>query len=250
MRNAPPSTPTTSTGNGRDIAERLPLRELKKHRTAQVLRAKARDYFKRVPFDNAKLTDIARDAEVSATTVYAYFPTKLKLLYAVVGEENIETVEKARRLNTRSWNDAAEAFHAFARLFFRWFDSYHRSALRALLTSALAPRTEAHTEYSSIDELEASALADLVEALQQQRLVDPTLDARFLGRLLFNLMNAQFVAFVGDEALTVEEACASLRAQIQFIAPTWVPGRTREKENLERRAKRAPNSNLKTRSHA
>ena len=45
--------------------ERPPLRELKKQRTAQALRETARDYFKRVPFDEAKLTDIARDAEVS-----------------------------------------------------------------------------------------------------------------------------------------------------------------------------------------
>ncbi len=211
--------------------EKLPLRELKKQRTAQALRETARDYFKRVPYDEAKLTDIARDAEVSATTVYNYFATKLELLYAVVGEGNEEIVEKARKLNARDWNDSVDALYAFTKLFFRWFDSFQRSALQALLSAALVPRSDAHSQYASIDELEEGALNELVVALQEQRLVEPTLDPGFLSALLFNLMNAEFVAFVSDETRTVEASCASLRRQFEFISISWAPRRARPKDS-------------------
>ena len=211
--------------------DRPPLRELKKQRTAQALRETARDYFKRVPYDEAKLTDIARDAEVSATTVYNYFTTKLELLYAVVSEENVEVVEKAQKLNAREWSDSVDALHAFAKLLFRWFDSFQRSALQAVLSAALVSRSDEHFQYASIDELEERALKELIVALQKQRLVDPTLDAGFLSALLFNLMNAEFVAFVSDDTRSVETSCASLRRQFEFIASTWAPRRTRTKDS-------------------
>jgi AcrR family transcriptional regulator len=209
--------------------ESVPLRALKKQRTAQALRATARDYFKRVHFDHAKLTDIARDAEVSATTVYNYYPTKLALLYAVAGEENLEVVAKARKLTARQWTDAVEAIHAYAKLLFRWFDSFHRSALQAILASSLAPHTEAHTHYARIDELEAVALNELVVVLQEQRLIDSGIDAGFLGGLLFSVINAEFVNFVSDDSRTVEVSCVLLRRQLEFLSPAWAVRRTRTK---------------------
>src|SRR5512145_2855162 len=99
-----------------DVIDNLPLRELKKQRTARALRSTARDYFKRMSFDEAKLADIARDAEVSATTVYNYFSTKLELLYAVISEDNVGTIERAKKLQVRDWTDAVDAIHAFAKL--------------------------------------------------------------------------------------------------------------------------------------
>jgi AcrR family transcriptional regulator len=208
--------------------DRPPLRELKKQRTAQALRETARDYFKRMPFDEAKLTDIAQDAEVSATTVYNYFATKLELLYAVVGEENVEVVGKARKLNDREWSDSVDALYAFTRVLFRWFDSFQRSALQALLAAALVPRSTAHSAYASIDELEATALKELIVALQKQRLIEPTIDVEFLGGLFFNLINAEFVGFVGDETRSVDVSCNTLRRQFEFLANSWAPRRSRK----------------------
>jgi AcrR family transcriptional regulator len=214
--------------------DKLPLRDLKKHRTAQALRETARDYFERVPYDEARLTDIARDAEVSATTVYNYFATKVELLYAVVGEGNDAIIEKAAKLNARDWHDSVDALHALTKLFFRWFDSFQRSALQALLSAALVPRSDAHSQYARIDQLEERALRGLVVALQKQRLIEPTLDPEFLSVLLFNIMNAEFVSFVSDETRTAEVSCASLRRQFEFISSTWAPRRPSTKERTGR----------------
>lgn len=208
-----------------DVAEGLPLRELKKHRTAQALRATARRYFKRMPFEEAKLADIARDAEVSATTVYNYFSTKLELLYAVFREDNVDFADKARKLHSRSWRDATEAIVAFARLFFRWLDSYNRSAPQALVAAAFVSRSKEQTEYEHLDDLNAVAVTDLVVALQGQRLIEPTLDARFVAGIVFNLMNSEFFIFVGDEERSVEASCTALRRQLDFISTTWTPRR-------------------------
>jgi AcrR family transcriptional regulator len=215
----------------RDPIDSLPLRELKKHRTAQTLRATARAYFKRGSFDEAKLANIARDAEVSATTVYNYFATKLELLYAVIREDALEFVARAGKLRERNWDDATEAIVAFARLFFRWLDAYHRSVPQAVVAAALVSRGNEQSEYERLDDLNAAAVTELVVALQEQRLIAPALDARFIGRLLFSLINAEFLAFVADEGRSVEASCTSLRHQLEFIAPAWAPGRARTRRS-------------------
>jgi AcrR family transcriptional regulator len=197
------------------------LRERKKRRTAKVLRDTARDYFQRVPFDEAKLTDIADAAEVSAPTVYKYFPTKLELMYAVAREDNLEIVAKARKLHSRSWNDPVDALHALGKLLFRWFDSYDRSALQAIVAAAFQSRSKTHAEYEHLDDLNTGATIDLVRVLQQQRLIDEAVDPKFLGSLVFDLINAEFFALVGDGQRSVDAACASLRRRLQFIAPIW-----------------------------
>jgi AcrR family transcriptional regulator len=209
-----------------DTVDSPPLRALKKQRTAQALRTVARDYFKRVPFDEARLTDIARDAEVSASTVYNYFSTKLELLYAVIQEDELEIVAKAKKLHARKWSDAVAAIDALARLFFRWFDSYQRTALQALLAAAFVSRSKEHDNYVHFDEINVVTVTELITALQRQRLVDPALDTSFVGGLVFNLINAEFFNFVGDEGRSVEASSASLRRQLEFVAPIWTPKRS------------------------
>lgn len=210
-----------------NATEVAPLRALKKQRTAEALRATARSYLKDRPFDEARLSDIARDAEVSAKTLYNYFSTKLDLLYAVIQEDDIEFVKRARKLHARSWRDATEAIIAFARSFFGWLESYHRSALQALVAAAFVARSKEQSDYEHLDDLNEAAVVELVVALQAQRLIEPTLDAQLIGHLLFSLMDAEFYAFIGSEERTVDASCTSLRRQLEFIAPTWAPRRAR-----------------------
>jgi AcrR family transcriptional regulator len=212
-----------SGGTVTEVDEAVPLRALKKQRTAHALRASARDCFKRMPFDEAKLTDIARDAEVSATTVYRYFPTKLELLYSVFQEDNLEFVEKARKLHTRNWRSATEAMVAQARMFFQWIDSYHRSVSQALVAGAFVSRSKEQTEYEHLDDLNALSATDLIIALQGRGLIEATLDARLVGNLLFSLTNAEFYVFVGEKGRSVEVSCTALRRHLELVAPIWLP---------------------------
>jgi AcrR family transcriptional regulator len=57
------------------------LRELKKHKTRQLIAGTARELFAARGFENVSVAEIARAAEVSETTVFNYFPTKEDLVF-------------------------------------------------------------------------------------------------------------------------------------------------------------------------
>jgi AcrR family transcriptional regulator len=57
------------------------LRELKKHKTRQLITDTARELFAARGFENVSVAQIARAAELSETTVFNYFPTKEDLVF-------------------------------------------------------------------------------------------------------------------------------------------------------------------------
>jgi AcrR family transcriptional regulator len=63
------------------MGQELGLRELKKHKTRQIISDTARELFARRGFENVSVAEIARAAEVSETTVFNYFPTKEDLVF-------------------------------------------------------------------------------------------------------------------------------------------------------------------------
>jgi AcrR family transcriptional regulator len=63
------------------MAEELGLRELKKHKTRQLITDTARELFAAHGFENVSVAQIARAAELSETTVFNYFPTKEDLVF-------------------------------------------------------------------------------------------------------------------------------------------------------------------------
>jgi hypothetical protein len=150
----------------------------------------------------------------------------------VIQEDDLDTVARAKKLQSRTWGDAVAAIHALARLFFRWFDSYQRTALQALLAAAFVSRSKEHDDYVHLDEINIVAVTELIAALQRQRLIEPTLDPSFVGGLVFNLINAEFFNFVADEDRSVEASSASLRRQLEFIAPIWAPKRSRKDKDV------------------
>src|ERR1700733_14114522 len=59
----------------------LGLRELKKHRTRQLIAETARAMFVERGFDSVSVAEVARAAEVAEATVFNYFPTKEDLVF-------------------------------------------------------------------------------------------------------------------------------------------------------------------------
>jgi AcrR family transcriptional regulator len=71
------------------MAEEPGLRERKKQQTRQLITETARNLFVQRGFEHVTVAEVARAAEVSAATVFNYFPTKEDLVYS--GLERFET---------------------------------------------------------------------------------------------------------------------------------------------------------------
>ena len=87
------------------------LRELKKARIRETIAATAIRMFLEAGFDQVSITDIAREADVSRRTLFAYFPTKEDLVlqrFAHHGDEAARTV-RARRTDQHPLEALREA---------------------------------------------------------------------------------------------------------------------------------------------
>ena len=72
------------------------LRERKKQQTRQLIADTARELFAERGFEAVTVSDIARAADVSAQTVFNYFPTKEDLFYSRLEAFESELVAAVR----------------------------------------------------------------------------------------------------------------------------------------------------------
>jgi AcrR family transcriptional regulator len=86
------------------------LRERKKEQTRQQIAETARRLFGERGFEQVTVAEIAREAEVSAQTVFNYFPTKEDLVYWRLGAFESELLAAVRE---RGDAPALAAFRAF-----------------------------------------------------------------------------------------------------------------------------------------
>src|SRR5580692_4200834 len=78
------------------MTELMGLRERKKVRIRETIAATAIRMFLEAGFDQVSITDIAREADVSRRTLFAYFPTKEDLVLQRFADHEDETARTVR----------------------------------------------------------------------------------------------------------------------------------------------------------
>ncbi|HEX3888744.1 MAG TPA: TetR family transcriptional regulator [Phenylobacterium sp.] len=82
------------------MTDGMGLRERKKARLRETIAATAIRLFLKSGFDRVSITDIAREAEVSRRTLFAYFPTKEDLLLQRFADHEDEAARTVRARRT------------------------------------------------------------------------------------------------------------------------------------------------------
>lgn len=182
------------------------LREKQKaDRQSRILKA-AVIQFRNGEYRSVRIEDIAAMAGVSVGTVYNYYQTKGDILIAVVALEVEEVLEAGMAVVAAPPEDVETALLT---LIFGYYDHSLEYLSKDMWRSAMAlsiesPGTRNGQLYSRLDERLAAQVTDLIIALQGRGDIQPTLDARALGGLIFNNLNQNFIDFVKDEAMSLE----------------------------------------------
>lgn len=202
------------------------LRERQKVDRSRRILAAAVERFQRDGFREARIEDVAGDAEVSPGTVYNYFPNKGDLLMATVSLE-VEEVLAAGAVVVADPPPGAEA--ALMTL----IGAYYSHSLTylskemwraAMALSIEAPHTPNGERYAALDARLAAQVTELIARLQARGEVAAGLDACVLGEVVFNNLNQMFVAFVREETMTLDTLMARVAAQAGPLAQLMAPG--------------------------
>ena len=188
------------------------LREKQKaDRRGRILRA-AVARFRSVGYRAVRIEDLAEQAQVSVGTVYNYYRTKGDILIATVALEVEEVLEAGAALLADPPVGAQAAMRA---LIFGYYDhslNYLSKEMwrNAMALSIEAPETPNGVRYAELDAALAAQVTDMIATLQARGELSRDLDAGAMGKLMFNVLNQEFVDFVKDDAMTL----AGLRARI------------------------------------
>jgi AcrR family transcriptional regulator len=185
--------------------------ETKGHRTRRALLSVAIDRFARDGYRLTSVADIARDAGLSSTAAYAYFPNKEALFIAAVDEDAAGHIGEALATVLEGhWNGDWRTLMATL------LDALARHPLTRRVLAGLEPDfTVRLLGIGALDELR-KGLAELLAGEQLAGVVRPDIDARLVAGGLVTIVISILISLVqtgadpagvlGDEVVAVLEA--------------------------------------------
>jgi TetR/AcrR family fatty acid metabolism transcriptional regulator len=143
--------------------------------------------FARNGYFNAKVADIAREAEVADGTVYLYFKSKEEILHSIFDQKMAEAIESGRKLIAKI-NDPSEKLRRIAAL--------HLERLGADRDLAIVFQVELRGSTKFMREFSAAGFAEYLSLLRQtfeegQRsgVFRPDLNAKIVSKILFGALD-------------------------------------------------------------
>src|SRR6185312_7928153 len=201
--------PTTMTG--------LRARQ-KAGRRRDILDAAA-TLFKRDGFTAASIEQIAERAELSAGTLYNYFPSKGDLLLALVALDGQEVRAAGAALVAAP---PADPIKAVCRLLEIYVDHslvhLDKRLWRQMMANALAfADTALGAGYRDLDRMLAEQVSDLCRALQLDRRIPRRVDCEDAGQALFFVCNSLFMEFFADDAMPLARMKDRMFRQVHLL---------------------------------
>ncbi len=191
----------------------------KADRQARILQA-AVTLFRRDGYRAARIEDLAQMAEVSPGTVYNYYGTKGDILIATVAMEVEEVLSAGAAIIADPPEGVREAIIDLISVYYDHSLKYLSKEMwrTAMALSIEAPHTANGARYSELDRALSAQVVALIAGLQQRGEVAAGLDVQAMGEIVFNNLNAMFMDFVKDAAMTPQALKANVARQITALS--------------------------------
>lgn len=195
------------------------LRERQKATRHRDILAAAGVLFRRTGYAETSIEAIAERAEVAPGTVYNYFQSKGDLLLALVALDGEEVRANGKKLIAKSPKDPVLAVRTL-------LESYAEHSLvhlskelwrNAIATALTQPDSPFGLGYAELDRKLADQVGDLIATLQARGDIDPDIDPRQTGDLLFAMCNSLFIVFVTQEAMEIAEMKGRMAQQLDVV---------------------------------
>lgn len=193
----------------------------KREREAQILRA-AEGLFARRGFAATRMHEIAKRAGLAVGTLYNYFPSKPRILLALVERDTAAGLRASERVVK---NPPADPLAAIQRVLERDLDAYarrERALWRELVGAAVLEPTLARGVFASDVRL-IGLLASLLRELAIRGSLRGDLDPGRAAIALYGAFFTWFLTYVTNDALDIADVRKELRASVAVIADGLLP---------------------------
>jgi AcrR family transcriptional regulator len=189
-----PDTPMPSTARGRRTRD-------------QLVRA-ARAVFERDGYLDARITDIAKEANLAHGTFYSYFPTKEAILLAVMDSVN-ESLYASAVVVAEETNPAARVEQSLRQYLQAWTEN--ASIMGIMLQMAMINADVRRHRQETADDRFRARMERGIRRMQEAGLADPAVSPRYMAQAFGLLVsNICYEAFVLGSELDQDELLRTL----------------------------------------
>ena len=192
------------------------LRNRKKAKRREEIIAAARELFALQGIDATTMNDIAAAVGISPPTVFNYFGSKDGILIALISEGTLEAREGDRELHWQPDRDLASLILTlFLRVSDRTLEIAGKRVWRYAESAAIRrPETEFARQYNEVSGALVLVVAEFFGGMELKMRSGALGDPAYLARLFHDIWMPCFLRLIIDEAQSLTDHEAELRARI------------------------------------
>ncbi|MBN9249383.1 MAG: TetR/AcrR family transcriptional regulator, partial [Mesorhizobium sp.] len=162
---------------------------------------------------------IAKDADISAVTVYNYLDSKAGLLLALVSESDQLLIRQLKAMIARKPKNLVDAVASFGQILRRHAMSYlTKSTWREVLSASINEgSSDFGRTYLELDNVLIELMHAMIVEFQQRKLIPEAVDGAALADCLFSLQNIRFFQFIADDNRDDEDIDRRLRRDLESL---------------------------------
>ena len=202
----------------------LGMRERKKQERRDELIAAAVELFRQTGYEQTTMEDIAARADVSAPTLYRYFPTKSDLLLGLFWETRAAKAGKLDKFHaTAEMTDAVTAVTDLICLNNSGIDTLEdRKMWREIMAALLRIHDAANDEFQAYKAVFEAHLRKILLRLKSEGLLSTDLPVEPMVGTLYAVAAEIFYRMIANEHGSTKETRRAVDMQVRVILHGWI----------------------------
>ena len=192
----------------------------KLERRATIVRC-ARNLFREFGYEATSVEQIAEAADVSAGTVYNFFPSKIEILMAFFSSDVEEKMAESLAALGPPPADPREGVLRLIAAQIRLVEGLSRKYVKLVVTQTLLTGRDspAGRADAAVDALLTADLVDLINHYKRAGALPSDLDTEARAKLIFCAINGEFYLWLADDSITTDQRIATIREFLEVLVP-------------------------------
>jgi len=196
------------------------IREKKKKLAKEKILKVSKELFLSQSYDATTIEQIAEKAEMGVGTVFNYFKTKADIFIATLSNEFGMDVDYDLESINLSDQEVADIVYEYIRKYTKNLKFFGKRMMRELIAAALGSFKSKPALLNKLVKLDYTFMEDLLELLnflKKKGLLEEKYDTQEAVELIYSAMIFEYMLYLYQEEVPLEEAMERLKRKITFI---------------------------------
>jgi AcrR family transcriptional regulator len=196
------------------------VREKKKKRTQDGILKAAKKLFIKKGYREARIEDIAAEAEVGVGTVYNYFGSKRVLLLEMMDLETTEILALGDKMITGAKKEPVVVLGGLIGIYLDAISTWDRKLLRDLVVSGIIEQSTGE-ELMKADYRLIEQVTGLVRNFQAEGGMDGSIEAERAALVLYSMLCMRVMMYMYMDSITLDLIKIEIQKDIELVFRGW-----------------------------